>query len=340
MQLDSSLKRVELHVHLDGSPRPNTIFELAQRKGIKLSFANSVALENALQPKEPYYLGHFLRSFEYILPVFEGDKKEAIARLSEEFVEDCKIRSNLCYVETRFSPHSLAGNRMSADEATTVVLEALTRAAVKHNVQVRLILCILRDKPENAFEVLDLARKYRPHGVVGIDLAGDEGKWMTTKFSDEIVQVFEHAKSEGIHRTVHAGENGPACAVENAVKQLHAERIGHGYSVLNDVHILDFVKQKNIHFELCPTSSLMTGAAKRGSVHPLHHFASAGMNYSINTDDPTITGRWLDQELQFCVDGLSVSADLQEAQINAAQAAFLDVEEDREALVNHVRNRI
>ncbi|KAA3680019.1 adenosine deaminase [Paragonimus westermani] len=338
MHLSPELSGIELHVHLDGSLRADTLWDLAKQRQIKLPHSNFEEFRRTFSPQNPYSLTKFLSGFQWVIPILAGDK-EALVRSAMEFVEDCRYRSGLCYVEARFAPHLLTGFSMDAEAVIQATLDGLQRASTEHVVQTRLILCIMRDRPETADEVLQLARKYEPHGVVGIDIAGDESHWTPQDLAPELLKIFDMAKVYGVHRTVHAGEAGPAEAVHEAVFRLHAERVGHGYGVLKNPIIYEQVREAGVHFEVCPTSSIMTGAVKQNTTkkHPVHRFISDGTSFSLNTDDPLITGRWLKDELAYCETelGLSTMA-IEQSKRNAVKAAFIDSVEDRELLLNHV----
>ncbi|KAF5400343.1 hypothetical protein PHET_05975 [Paragonimus heterotremus] len=338
MDLDTNLKNVELHLHLDGAVRPQTLFELAQKRQIVIPYSTVEELRQALLPVRPYSLKNFLKGFSILLQLVAGDR-EAIARITAECVEDCVTRSGLCYVELRFSPHLLAGSNLSPDDVVTTVLDISKQTGDKHGIQVRLILCILRDHPDTADSVLVLAVKYKKKGVVAIDVSGDDSVWPESGMPIEIVNVFHRAKALGIHRTVHAGENSPADAVLEAIERLHAERIGHGYSIMNNLRVFDVVRKNRIHLEVCPSSSWLTGAVVPGVVgsHPVCRFAADGFNFSLNTDAPLMTSKWLFDEFTFCMTTLGLTgADLRRSRVNAAGAAFLDDEQQRETLLRHV----
>ena len=151
-----------------------------------------------------------------------------------------------------------------------------------------------------------MCREFKNEGVVGIDIAGDEGAIsalgggeLYTEFEKSI---FVEAKRLGIHRTVHAGEDGPSEIVKVAVEQMFAERIGHGYRVMQDPELYQKCLKNFIHFETCPTSSMLTGSVDLATAtslkHPVMQFAQDGANFSINTDDTTVTDSSLDNEYQ------------------------------------------
>ncbi|CAH8440766.1 unnamed protein product [Schistosoma mattheei] len=254
MRLPLDSYGVDLHVHLDGAIRPETLFEISNDQKSKVLFQNLEELKGKLMPRKPHSLKDFLKAFEIIIPLVAG-KKEVLARICEEFVEDCVKRGGLCYVETRYCPFLLTDSKCTAEEVLKTILDALNRASKKHGIEVRSILSIMRHMPETAKETLELAKNYQPHGVVAIDIAGDDSVLKLQRVPEEIVQTFENAKKANIHRTVHVGENSPASSVYEAVNNLYAERIGHGYHILDDENAYKSLLETGVHFEL----NLMSG---------------------------------------------------------------------------------
>ncbi|KAJ9585088.1 hypothetical protein L9F63_020566 [Diploptera punctata] len=151
----------------------------------------------------------------------------------------------------------------------------------------------------------------------------------------EELTVFEEAYKKGIHRTVHAGESGPAEMVRRAVELYHAERIGHGYHVLQDKSIYETVKKQNIHLENCPWSSYLTGSIPLSEAkHPIVQFAEDGANFSISTDDPSVTGYNLQGDYELVNNYFRLTeAHLVKANLNAAKSCFLP-EDEKKKLVS------
>jgi len=330
---------VELHLHLDGAFRAETIYKYAVAKGIKLPSTCPTAFKDYLVIRTPNSLLDFLGSFDFILPAVAGDP-EALTELTVQCLEDCATKGGLCYVELRFSPHLLSGPTLSPEMVVKTIIAAVDCGSKKYNINVRLILCMMRHMPEHSAEVTRLAKCYQNHGVVAVDVAGDDKPCDGTNTAPEIKQAFNEAKNGGLHRCAHAGENGCAASVTEAVNDMFAERIGHGYHILDEDEVYDDMKQRNMHFELCPLSSKLTGSVvAEWEKHPIHRFIADNVNFSINTDDPTVTGQWkVDEEKMLKTFACLTSDQLEAANLRAASAAFLP-EGEKEELMNHVRSQ-
>lgn len=349
--------RVELHVHLDGAIRHETIWEVMRQKGLSLPGNGSLSdLREALKVQEPKDLAHFLQAFGIFMPAIIGDTK-VIERVSYEFVED-QAKESVAYCEVRFSPQLLLPNanttpsdtnhvngsvngvkELVVDDILDAVLKGLSLGEQQFGTKVRVILCCIRGHPEWSWEVLRLCEEYKDRGVVGIDLAGDEGSSNGSELfskTDPEVAVFEAAKEKGIHRTMHAGEAGPADCVKAAVEMFGAERIGHGYRVLEDEEIYKMCLRENIHFETCPHSSYLTGSMQSltspSKRHPILRFAEEEVSFGINTDDPTVTDTRLSDEYKLLMRWGLTEAHLTRANFQAALHSFLPPAEKKELI--------
>ncbi|CAF0802286.1 unnamed protein product [Adineta steineri] len=357
---------IELHIHLDGSFRHSTLFELAQKKGIQLPNGMESTMENFL----PYIciqstcqsLAEFLTKFPFFTPIVAGDI-EALERVAYEFVEDQAIQGVL-YTETRYSPQFLTDNKLTPEQVIEAINRGLQRGMKEFSVDVRTILCCIRQCPEWSMEVVNLADKYRSAGVVGIDIAGDEHNYPIGPH----VPAFKRALELGIHRTVHAGETGSAESVREAIELCHAERIGHGYAIIDDPSIYDLIRRNDIHVECCLTSSIQTNAigkyipkdseteekhlvihghesktrlhshikSKKEIWHPIHHFARDGLNFSLSCDDPSVSQITIEHEYEHALSDLKLTpAQLTQCVFNAARSTFLN-EDEKKILVQRL----
>ncbi|XP_027865980.1 adenosine deaminase [Xiphophorus couchianus] len=335
--------KIELHVHLDGAIRVQTILDVAKRRGISLPATTAEELKEKIIIHEPATLTKFLEKFEEYMHVIAGDK-DAIKRIAYEFVED-KAKEGVIYVEVRYSPHFLADcdvgkpipwnqteGDLSPDEVVRLVNEGLREGERAFNIKARSILCCMRHMPSWSIEVVELCKKYRNDGVVAIDLAGDES--MNLEANPEHRTAYEEAVRCGIHRTVHAGEVGPASVVKEAVEVLKAERVGHGYNTLQDPALYRKLLEQNMHFEMCPVSSKLTGACDSDfTQHPIITFRKDKANYSLNTDDPLIfnSNLLLDYSVVHQHMGFT-EEEFKRLSINSAKSSFLPEEEKEELL--------
>lgn len=333
---DTQKDKIELHVHLDGSVRLETILDLAKQRGIKLPADNVRDLAPYCQATNTKNLTEFLACFAVFTPTFIGDIP-SIERISYEFCED-SAREGILYSEVRYSPHLLTGDVLSNNQVVEAVNRGLARGMKDFGITVRSILCCMRHMPGWSMEVLDLCSQYKDAGVVGIDLAGDEVAFSRPTHGDHIA-AFQKAKELGVHRTVHAGENGPAANVKEAIEDMFAERIGHGYHTLDDPAVLQLALDLHIHFEVCPHSSVVTGSVdKDPTKHPLIKMCQCGASFSISTDDTTLTGLPLSEDYKLVTEGMKLTrTDIAKSNLNAAEAAFLP-ESEKTSLVAQIRS--
>ncbi|CAL8366954.1 unnamed protein product [Lota lota] len=334
--------KVELHVHLDGAIRVQTILDVAKRRGISLPADTVEEMTQIIILQQPATLTEFLGKFAKYMHVIAGDR-EAIKRIAYEFLED-KAREGVVYVEVRYSPHYLANTLVepipwdqeegdvSPDEVVRLVNEGLNEGEGAFHIKARSILCCMRHMPSWSMNVVELCKKYRHEGVVGIDLAGDES--LNCEAYPGHRMAYEEAVLCGIHRTVHAGEVGPPSVVKEAVEVLKAERVGHGYRTLEDQDLYKNLLAQNMHFEVCPISSKLTGACDPDfTKHPVIRFREDKANYSLNTDDPLIFNSTLHLDYYTAHKYMGFTEeDFQRLNISAAESCFLPEKEKKDLL--------
>ncbi|KAJ8359252.1 hypothetical protein SKAU_G00157770 [Synaphobranchus kaupii] len=334
--------KVELHVHLDGAIRPETILEVAKKRGLVLPTDTAEGLAHLCMLCKPATLTEFLCKFNHFMHVIAGDR-EAIKRIAYEFVET-KAKEGVLYVEVRYSPHLLANTKvdpipwnqkeghLTPDEVVNLVNQGLREGERAFRIKARSILCCIRHMPDWSMEVVELCKKYRHSGVVAIDLAGDES--LNCEAYPGHRKAFEEAVRCGVHRTVHAGEVGPPSVVKEAVEVLDAERIGHGYRTLEDHALYEQLLKRNMHFEICPVSSKFTGACDPDfTKHPLIRFKEDKANYSLNTDDPLIFNSTLDMDYSITQKYMGFTEEeFKRLNINAANSSFLPEKEKKDLL--------
>ncbi|AFZ81750.1 adenosine/AMP deaminase domain-containing protein [Theileria equi strain WA] len=337
-----NLPKVELHTHLDGDVRSETILHFAKKRGIKLPADTVEEVRDLVTFVKTPNVPLDFSKFDFVNAAV-GGCREALKRIAYEFVET-KFKEGVIYVEARYSPHLFANSKVTPvvsgqipgdvtpEDALVAVLEGFKEGEEKFGIKVRSILCCILAFPYWCDEVVELCKKYRDRGVVGIDIAGGRPP-QEFFFCKEEVKAFQDAFEHGIHRTVHAGEVDSAKHVEFAVDVLKAERIGHGTKIIEDMEIYKKVVGKDVHIEVCPFSNYISDSWDYSTPHPVVKFKEDGVNYSINSDDSSMFRKGLNGNYSFLAERYGFTIDeFKRTNINAAKAAFLPEDEKKELL--------
>ena len=321
-----ALPKVELHRHLEGSLRLDTMVDIARQHGITLP-ADVLRLSTLVQVQEEdkFTFQNFLSKFNTLRLFYRSP--DAIHRITREAIEDA-AKDNVRYLELRFTPVALSrAERFPLQDVIDWVMTSAKDAAKKHNVIVRLIASVNRhESTDLAEQVAWISAEYIEDGIVAMDLAGNEAEFPSQPFYG----IFKEAKQAGLHVTIHAGEWGPARHVKEAIEEIGAERIGHGVRVLEDENIVALARERGTAFEVCVTSNYQSGVVNSLDTHPLMSMVEAGLNVTINTDDPSISRITLSHEYYTaCKDLQMPQSILKERIMAAAQAGFLAENEKR-----------
>jgi len=330
------LPKVELHRHLEGSLRLQTMLDIARKHGITIP-ANVVHLSRLVQvqDKDNLTFENFLAKFNTLRMFYRSP--EVIDRITHEAVEDA-AKDNVRYLELRFTPVALSrAERFPLEDVTDWVLKAAKDAEKKYKVMVRLIVSVNRHEGvELAEQVAWLAAERVKEGIVGIDLAGNEAQFPAKPF----LPVLKEARQAGLNLTMHAGEWNGAQNVREAIESFGAQRIGHGVRVLEDEYTTRLAKEYQTAFEVCITSNYQTGVVTERGAHPLPKMLAAGLNVTINTDDPSISQITLGNEYRLAQQELKLSTDsLKQRILAGAQAAFLP-ENDKARLIASLKKEL
>jgi len=328
---------VELHRHLDGNVRTETVLALARQHGLALPAWTVEELRPHLQilEKEPSLVA-FLSKFALLRRVMVD--YDAVRRIVRENLEDA-AREGIDYIELRFSPYFMAEEHDLdplgvAEAACDALEEARGALAVQGSdgapLRAKLIVIISRHYgPEVGRVELAAAIRCRERGVVALDLAGDEAGFPGALFVDH----FRAARDAGLRTLAHAGEADGAASVEQAVLGLGAERIGHGIRALEDPAVVDLLLERGIPLEICPTSNVQTSTVASYAAHPLPRFLELGLRATLNSDDPSISGIDLRHEYRVAANELALGPnEIRRLQENALEAAFLSPGERAELL--------
>jgi adenosine deaminase len=327
------LPKVELHRHLEGSLRLKTLREIGQAHGIPLPGTGELRDLVSIAEDDMLTFENFLSKFQTLRMFYRSP--EVIHRITQEAIEDAAA-DNVRYLELRFTPVALSrAERFPLKDVIDWVLLAGLAAAEKHRVQTRYIVSVNRQEgPAIAAEVARLAVEQMSRGIVGIDLAGNEAQFSGLEFEG----VFKEARQAGLKITIHAGEWGGAQNVANAIAALGAERIGHGVRVMEDPKAVDLARERGTTFEVCITSNHQSGVVAALSDHPFLRMHQAGLNVTINTDDPSISQITLGNEYRVACEevGLGQVA-LRERVLAAAEASFLP-QGEKEQLIERINS--
>ncbi|HEY6724640.1 MAG TPA: adenosine deaminase [Polyangiaceae bacterium] len=287
-----ALPKTDLHVHLDGSLRLDTILDLAKAGNIDLGVTSARELRLAIGCGRHFgSLVEYLRGFEITLKVMQTE--EALERTAFELAEDAH-RENVRYMEVRYSPmlHTQRGLKLTT--VVEAVLNGLRRARETYGVKANVIICGIRNiSPESSYQMAELAVAYKNRGVVGFDLAGAEAD-NPAKHHKE---AFQLVRDNNINCTIHAGEAYGPESIAQAIHVCGAHRIGHGCRLREHGDLLHFVNDHRIPLECCPSSNVQTGAVRDLHSHPLKFYFDLGLRVTVNTDNRLITDTSMSKEL-------------------------------------------
>ncbi|MRS16032.1 adenosine deaminase [Enterobacteriaceae bacterium RIT691] len=326
------LPLTDIHRHLDGNIRAQTILELGRQHNIALPASSLDTLIPHVQVTslEPDLVS-FLSKLDWGVKVLVN--LDACRRVAYENIEDA-ARQGLHYVELRFSPGYMA---MSHGLPVAGVVEAVI-AGVKQGcrdfpVKAGLIGIMSRTFGEAACEQELNALLAHRDEITALDLAGDELGFPGSLFLNH----FNRARDAGWHITVHAGEAAGPESIWQAIRELGAERIGHGVKAIEDAALMDFLAEQRIGIESCLTSNIQTSTVASLARHPLKTFLEHGVLASLNTDDPAVQGIDIIHEYEVAAPAAGLStAQIRQAQINGLEIAFLSAQE-KQALIEKVK---
>jgi adenosine deaminase len=324
------LPKAELHVHLDGSIRPQTMIELAREQGVRLPAEDPEALRRAVQVRHAKSLEEYLERYRITLSVMRTPA--ALERIAYELVVDAAAE-NVRYLEVRYCP-ALHTDGMSLAEAVESPLAGLRRAEGETGVVARLIVCGLRTlDPKVSLDLARLAVDYRRDGVVGFDLAGAERGHPAAAHA----RAFEYALSHGLQCTCHAGEGDGADSIRQALEICGAQRIGHGTRLYEDPQLEEYVRDRCIPLEVCLTSNVHTGTVASLEDHPVRRYLKEGLVVTLNTDSRLVDGTTLTEELWAAHAQLGLRREeIERIVLEGFRSAFLP-EVEKESLVSKIR---
>ncbi len=311
----SKLPKAELHLHIEGSLEPELMFKLAQRNNITLKYKSVEEIRNA-------YQFHNLQSFLDIY--YEGagvlQKEQDFYDLTWDYLLRCK-QDNVRHTEIFFDPQTHTERNIPFEVSLNGIHAALKDGEKKLGISSHIIMCFLRHlSQEEAFKTLDQALKHKDK-IIGVGLDSSEVGHPPVKFQ----QVFEKALAEGFKTVAHAGEEGPAEYIWEAINLLKVERIDHGVRCLEDKNLVEYLKENKIPLTVCPYSNVKLKVFEKLEDHNLRNLLNEGLVVMINADDPAYFGGYLGENFNGTQKALDLSKEeLKVLAKNSFQASFLD----------------
>ncbi|MHA3115784.1 adenosine deaminase [Acinetobacter sp. ANC 4635] len=324
--IDKNIPLTDLHRHLDGNIRPQTILELGQQFQIQLPANTLPELLPHVQvmDNQPDLLS-FLSKLDWGVKVL-GDL-EACRRVAWENMQDA-AQQGLDYVELRFSPFYMAmTHQLPLAGVVEAVIDGVQQGSRDFDIPAKLIGIMSRTFGQaRCQQELDALLTHRDQ-ITALDLAGDE-----LGFPGELfVEHFKRARDAGWHISIHAGEAAGAGSIWQAIQTLGATRIGHGVKAVEDAKLLDYLAEHQIGIESCITSNLQTSTVTNIAQHPLKTFLEHGILATINSDDPAVEGIDIQHEYLQAAPQVGLSeAKIRQAQQNGLSIAFLSAQEKQQ----------
>lgn len=328
-QLLRSLPKVLLHEHLDGVLRPQTVIELA-----KEARYDDLPTQDAQSLAQWFHRGanqgslaKYLEGFKHTIAVMQTE--EALEQVAYEQAEDLS-KDGVVYFETRFAPLFHTQEGLTHQQVVTAVLKGLDRGRRDFGIASGLIICAMRNM-DVSLEMAELAVDFRERGVVGFDLAGEEGGYPPKKH----VAAFHYIQRENFNITIHAGEGYGKESIWQAIQYCGADRIGHGTRLIDDIAVVDgkavklgdlaqYVLDKRIPLEICLISNVHTGAAPSLAEHPFKILYQEKFRVTLNTDNRLMSSTSMTDEFAAAADTFGLALDdFEKITINAMKSAFL-----------------
>lgn len=323
MDLLEKLPKVDLHVHLDGSVRPETVRQIVREEGIPCPNLPAEALLGYMQADENCEsLKDYLSTFDFVLNYLQSAnalEQTAYDLVQQESIHNCK------YLEVRFAPQLHRKKGLSVHDVISSVLKGLNKGEKWFGVVTRAILICLRghSSAQNV-EVVEAAADFLGKGVVAVDLAGDEAGYPPVLYRN----IFLIARKKHIPITIHAGEAGGPENIRDAIRHLGAVRIGHGVRLREHPALMRRIVEKGVPLEMCPISNIQTKAVKGWDDYPIRRYFDAGIHVTVNTDNMTVSNTNITKEYAQLMERFHFSIDeLIKLVSYGLNAAFLKKEE-------------
>jgi adenosine deaminase len=325
--------KVLLHDHLDGGLRPETVVELArEQRYVGLPTTDPGELAHWFHASAASgSLSLYLRGFAHTIAVMQTP--DAVERVAYECGEDL-AHDGIVYAEIRYAPVFSTRGGMNLEQVVDAVVRGFERAEGRHPITLRQIICAMRDRTDS-LEMAELAVAYRERGVVGFDIAGEEAGHPPKAHLD----AFQLCRRENFSITIHAGEAFGPPSIWQALQYCGAHRIGHGVRLIEDMAIVDqtvvklgllaeYIRDKRIPLELCPSSNVDTGAVPSLEEHPIRHFMEQRFRVTVSTDNRLMSDVTLSEEFRRLSRAFKLTLDdVEKLTLNAMKSAFVGYDE-------------
>ncbi len=318
-ELLKRLPKVELHCHLDGSLRIDTMIDLARRGKVELPSTDPVELQKIMSPPGRFKsLNEYLELFEHSLSVLQSPY--GLERTAYELIQDV-AEENVRYIEVRYSPILHSDRGMTPEESIKAVHKGLRRGEHDFGVSSGIIICGIRNiSPEKSLKLAELTLKFKNKGVIGFDLAGAEENFPAKDHREAFYLVLNN----NINATIHAGEAFGPASIHQALHYCGAHRIGHGTRLKEDKDLLNYVNDHRITLEICLTSNYQTHTIKSMRYHPVRFYYDQGLRITLNTDNRLMSNTTLTNEFIIANKYFGFSRyDFREITITAMKSAFM-----------------
>ncbi|KAA3614653.1 MAG: adenosine deaminase [Calditrichaeota bacterium] len=318
-----SLPKTDLHIHLDGSLRPETVVDIAKKKNISLPTFDIEELRSFLTVDgEVDNLPKYLEKFDITCSVMQD--YESLKRTAFELAED-NAKQNVRYVEVRYSPILHQNEGMKLEPIVDAVLDGLHEAERHYDIRTGVIICGIRSiDPDTSLRLAELTVKYKRKGVVAFDLAGAEYNYP----AKDHVRAFYLVRNNNINATLHAGEAFGPESIHQAIHYCGAHRIGHGTRLIEDEDLLEYVRDHRIPLEMCLTSNVQTKTVESLEAHPFKHYLDKNMRVTLCTDNTLVSGVNITDELLLAVRTFDLTyPQLAKTILNGFKSVFLPFDE-------------
>ncbi|MGH7477386.1 MAG: adenosine deaminase [Longimicrobiales bacterium] len=328
------LPKTDLHVHLDGSVRPETLIELADEQGVALPQRDAKRLREYMHVRDARNLVDYLERFDVTLSVMQTP--DALERIAYELAEDAAAE-NVRYMEVRYSPVLNTRAGVPLTETVDAPVRGLRRAEQEFGIRTGVIICGIRNmSPETSQDLAELTVAFKNRGVVAFDLAGAEYNYPAKKHKEAFYLVI----NQNMATTIHAGEAYGAESIHQALHYCKANRIGHGTRLFEDPELMQYVNDFRIPIEICLTSNVQTRAVPSFAEHPLRLYYDEGIVVTLNTDNRLMSATTVTEEYWRAHQHLDFTwEELCDIALMGFQSAFLSYS-DKAALVAEVSEEI